>query len=617
MDPKALAHRLEGDFYDDSRRFRRLLAKEPFRRYQGNSPQEHQAEVERWCRWFAAQGLGKLGLPPSKGGDPSLFNALGYEIGFFDFNLMMRFGLQFGFLLRAVSRLGAGHQSPWLDKLAKMEKSACLAMTEAAHGSNVRGLQTTATYHKEQQIFLLHTPGPQAAKEYVTSLEQADVGLVFCRLKIGEADHGVHAFLVPLRDESGDLLPGVETEQCGLMGGLNGLSYGRLSFHNYPLQRENLLSRHAQVDEAGHYRCSLRSPSHRFNAMLGTLVVGRSLVTSGAAAGAKIALTLAIRYLHKRRQFSENAKSPERTLLSYQAMQKKLMPRLATLVALDSGRARLGQAQHQYFEEAVKDRELETFTGSLKAYTSSFAQESALVCRQVCGGAGCLAENRLTELVRDLTLFTTMEGGNTILELMTARNLLLDFQRGLDTPKIMKALGWVGKSVSKAAKTGPLKSRDTSSETLTSQEFLGSALRYKKERLLYSLARRVRSRLDEGRSLFDTLNECQEHCLLLSRAYCEEKVYRCLRNTWESCPPGWDKRVLGHLLSLFALSRIEDDKGWFLEQSYLTPGQSRAVRAQVLELCSVVAQEADQILDAFELTPHMLDSNLLDGAKEK
>ena len=162
-----------------------------------------------------------------------------------------------------------------------------------------------------------------------------------------------------------------------------------------------------------------------------------------------------------------------------------------------------------------------------------------------------------------------MEGDNTILNLMVARNLVTDFRRGLKGKGLVKALGWVSKGVNMATQTGPLKSRDSSSEKLTSVDFLSQAMKFKADRLRLSLGRRVRSRLTDGSTLFDSLNDCQDHCLFLARAYCEEKIYRCLRNVTESCPPGWDQRVLTQLLNLFALSRLEQDSGWFLEQGFL------------------------------------------------
>lgn len=614
MDARALAHRLEGDAYQHSREFRSLLCGEFFQTTRPTSPQQHTQLVEKWCRHFADMGLGRLGLPPSEGGDPFRFLCLGYELGLLDFNLMMRFGLQFGFVLRAVTRLGSEQQhQAWLDRITRMETSLCLAMTEVDHGSNVRGLQTEATFDPESKQLVLHTPNEGATKDYVTAAEFADVALLFGQLKSHQKSHGVHAFLVPLRSESGDLRPGITLTKCGEMGGLNGLSYSRLSFSQVSIGLDSLLNRHAHLDELGNYYCLLKSESHRFQAMLGTLVVGRSLIAAGASAGAKKCLTLALSYAARRRQFTAKAESLERTLLSYQSVQKKLMPALATLIAIDTGRSRLAQSQHEYFEDSVKDRELETFTGALKAYTSQFAVDTAQLCRQLCGGAGALQSSRLTDLRNDLDLFTTMEGDNTVLHLMVARNLVTDFRRGLDGKGLVKALGWVSKGVNLATQTGPLKSRDSSTEKLTSVEFLSQAMKFKRDRLRLSLGRRIRSRLNDGIDVFDAFNACQDHGLFLSRAYCEEKVFRTLRNVVESCPPGWDQRVLSQILNLYALSCLESDSGWYLEQGFLSSRQSKAIRDQVLELSASLAPEATKILEAFDLPLELLRSDLLEG----
>ena len=204
--------------------------------------------MEGWCRWFAEQEFGTLGLPPGKGGDPLHFNSLGYELGLFDFSLMMRFGLQFGFVMRAISRLGDEQQQQWLDKIASMELPACFAMTERDHGSNVKSLQTRAVYQPEEDRFLLQTPHQGAAKEYVASLMQAHAAIVFARLLVSGKDHGIHGFVVPLRDSDGNWLPQIQAELGPPMGALNGLDYSRLSFQDLPLPRANLLCRHAYLD---------------------------------------------------------------------------------------------------------------------------------------------------------------------------------------------------------------------------------------------------------------------------------------------------------------------------------------------------------------------------------
>lgn len=614
MDAKALAARLEGDSYQDSRRFRKLLSGAPFEPASISDGEEYQNRVDAWCRWFSENDLGRFGLPPKMGGDPQKFLTLGYEIGLFDLSLMMRFGLQYGFALRALSRLGSLEQLEWLDQIADMRCSACFAMTERDHGSNVRALQTTATFRPEHGDFELHTPHQGAAKDSVTGLRQGSMAVVFARLVSAGQDHGVHAFVVKLRDQAGEWLPGVVIGPSHRMTALHGLDYGTLCFDHLIAPKNSLLSRYVKLDEKGSYKGLLRSESHRFNAMMGTLVVGRALIAQGAAGGAKKALYLAIRFAASRRQFGARGEQVERTLLSFQAVQKKLMPALATLLAVDAGRARLAQCQHEYLEDSVKDRELETFTAAFKAYVSQFAVETAQLCRQTCGGAGCLESSGLGKLRAELDLFTTMEGDNTVLELMVARNLLTDHSRRFDKNGLIKALSWVGKNVDRATKIGPLKSRDASSERLHSTEFLSDALRFRRESLRESLARRVKARVSRGVKTFEALNDCQDHSLSLARAYCEDKIFRCLRNLTESCPPGWDRRVLGHALSLFGLSRVEAESGWYSEQGFLNAAQSQTIRRECLELCSMLAQESSMILDAFEM-PGLQSGLLSEGSR--
>ncbi len=607
MDARSLAYRMEGKAYNASRKFRQLLNQEPFQSKKG----EHRQKVIEWCRWFADNGYGKLGLPPSRGGDPFEFQCLGYELGLYDFNLMMRFGLQFGFVMRAVSRLGSDSQQFWLDKIVSMESVTCLAMTEVAHGSNIREMQTRAVF--EEDRFVLSNTESGAAKNWVASAQSSNLALVFAQLEVAGVSHGVHAFLVPLRDEKGELLAGIRMESLSHPGGLDGLDYSRLTFDAVRLEKDQLLDRHAKVDESGRYVCLLKSPGHRLNALLGTLVVGRGLLSSGASAGAKLSLSLAIRYANKRRQFKNPKEKLERTLLSYQAHQRALMPRLATLIAIDAARRTLAHQQHEYFEDSLKDRKLETYTSGLKAYTSAFAVETAQVCRECCGGAGCLTENKLTKLRSDLDLFTTMEGDNRVLNLMVARNLLTDFKRGIDRSRLLNALSWAGKSVNLVAQSN-FSTRKATSEELNNQSFFDKALRFKVDSLRYSLARRVRARLAEDMDIFDALALCQDHCLALANAHCEEKAYRCLRNMIESNPPGWDRRLLERALALFALSRIEADRGWFLEQGYINGRQSQTIRNEVLALCAQMAADAPIIVDAFELSPQSLNCPMLESS---
>lgn len=75
-----------------------------------------------------------------------------------------------------------------------------------------------------QDEWIITTPDEGAIKWWIgNAAEDGKAGTVFARLKIpvqegkraGLVDHGVHAFVIFLRDASGKTLPGVEIKDCG------------------------------------------------------------------------------------------------------------------------------------------------------------------------------------------------------------------------------------------------------------------------------------------------------------------------------------------------------------------------------------------------------------------
>ena len=79
-------------------------------------------------------------------------------------------------------------------------------------GSNVQGIETTATFDRETDEFVIHTPNEGATKWWIGNAACHGVfASVFARLKLpgsekarGEVvDMGVHTFIVPIRCEQG------------------------------------------------------------------------------------------------------------------------------------------------------------------------------------------------------------------------------------------------------------------------------------------------------------------------------------------------------------------------------------------------------------------------------
>lgn len=62
--------------------------------------------------------------------------------------------------------------------------------------------------------------------------------------------HGIHSFIVQLRDEDTHMpLPGIKIGEIGAKMGLNSVNNGFLGFDNVRIKREQMLMRYAQVLE--------------------------------------------------------------------------------------------------------------------------------------------------------------------------------------------------------------------------------------------------------------------------------------------------------------------------------------------------------------------------------
>ena len=70
-----------------------------------------------------------------------------------------------------------------------------------ASSSNVRGLETTATWNPEDKTFTLHSPHLTASKWWIGSLGRtANHAVVMAQLIIGGKPYGPHPFICQIRD---------------------------------------------------------------------------------------------------------------------------------------------------------------------------------------------------------------------------------------------------------------------------------------------------------------------------------------------------------------------------------------------------------------------------------
>lgn len=607
--PVAELHALLDHPYGPIRdRVRKILSGPEFARDSDLSTQQQRERVWQWIGRLVEEDLGAIGYPVEHGGTGDLGRAIAVfdTLAYHDLSLVVKYGVQFGLFGASILQLGTDtHHDEYLARVGRAELPGCFAMTETAHGSNVRDIETTAVFEPATDAFVIHTPTPRARKDYIGNAAlHGRMATVFAQLHTGGAEHGVHAFLVPIRDEAGEPAHGVTIEDCGQKEGLNGVDNGRLHFDQVRVPRANLLDRFGTVDAEGRYTSPISSPSRRFYTMLGTLVTGRISIAAASVSGARTAVTIAVRYGDRRRQFGpvDGAEVP---ILDYTAYQRRLLPRVAATYALGFALQDLVAAYQSADDE--HQREVEVLAAGLKAYASDHAVDTLQVCRELCGGQGYMSVNRFGGLKADVDVFTTFEGSNPVLLQLVAKGLLTEFRdefSELNTWGVVT--DFANRALAGAIEKNPLAARRSGEDHLRGDNFQAAALRYREDRLLRTAALRLRGRIRDGMDPFAAMNAVQDHLLSLARAHVERVIHDSFERVIAAQPDGEVKRVLDQLRDLWILWRIEEDRGWFLESGYMGPAKSKGIRGQVTELCSELRRDARALVDAFGIPDEVL-----------
>lgn len=581
---------------------------------------------------LAATGQTGMGFPTEfgGGGDIGASVAAFETLAFGDLSVLVKVGVQFGLFGGAILQLGTKrHHDAYLADLVAGRLLGCFAMTETGHGSNVQALGTTATYDVATREFVITTPEEASRKDYIgNAAAHADLAVVFAQLEVDGEGRGVHAFVVPVR-ENGRVLPGVRIEDCGRKMGLNGVDNGRIWFDGVRVPRTNLLNQFADVTEAGDYVSPIDDPNRRFFTMLGTLVQGRVCVGGAGINAAKVALTIATRYAARRRQFAAADPDQEQLVLDYGMHQRRLFPLIARTYALHFAQEYVAGALHDVFSGVTGDeqsrRRLESMAAGTKALGTWHATRTIQECREACGGAGYLSQNRFAALKADTDVFTTFEGDNHVLLQLVAKGLLTDYSSEFED---MDQFGMVRFVASLAVETviertsahklfqrikDALPGGDQWDQEagLLDPNYQRAMLRFREEHMLGGVARRLKRGIDNGMNAGEVFSRVQDHVIAAARAHVERMVLDSFIEKTRALPEGDQKVALNLLCDLHALCTIEADRAWFMEHGRLSGTRSKAISREINGLCRKIRPLAVDLVDAFGVPETMLRSQEL------
>ncbi|KAJ2159592.1 fatty-acyl coenzyme A oxidase [Coemansia sp. RSA 552] len=537
-----------------------------------------------------------------------------------------RFGVHFGLFFGALQ----GQATPaqlgyWMQKGAMSMQgiTGCFGMTELGHGSNVSGLETTATFDPTTDEFDIHSPTLTSTKWWIGgAAHTATHCSVYAQLIVDGKRYGTKTFVVQLRDtKTFQLMPGVNIGDLGKKMGRDQIDNGWIRFTHVRIPRSHMLMKHTKVLRSGKV---IEPPLAQL--AYGALIQGRVSMVSDSANVAKRALTIAIRYASVRRQFSSGAPgSLETKLIDYPIHQHRLLPLVAQAFAmiftaremnasyqkLMAQLNELGDASGAQASAAIKNlKETHATSAGLKAFCTWMCLNIIDQCRQSLGGHGYSAYTGLSQAYSDFAVHCTWEGDNTILTLQCGRYLVataLDARKGQPLPE---NLAYLKGALSKDGSALTIKPCTSSSaDEVCSLDTLKAAWSSVAANAILNAVRDFEAGLAKGLTKDNAYEFSSASRLHAARMHTYTYLLHRFAAQVEQSPAQL-RPVLTLLARLFGAHSAVQHSGEFLQSGFYAGAQVEALKAFVNDACASVRKDAVPLTDAFDYSDYVINSPL-------
>lgn len=518
----------------------------------------------------------------------------------------------------------------FLRKAEQYKFIGCYAQTELGHGSNVRGLETTATWNSDDKTFTIHSPTLTSSKWWIGSLGRtANHAVVMAQLIVDGKPMGPHPFVVQIRDmESHQPLENIHVGDIGPKFGYNTMDNGYLLFNKVKVPHISMLARFSSVDPKTGKYARPASPS----LVYGTLTWVRSTIVMQAGGVLARGVTIATRYCAVRRQFQDRDapewQKGENQVMNYTTVQVRLLPLLATTFALHfTGKAMMAlyaASQSKMSQDAGKAggpqrgagpeetnagsdllADLHATSCGLKSLASYTAVEGLEICRRACGGHGYSSFSGIGPWYADYLPTATWEGDNYMLTQQVARYLLKTARSVLkgvdpntnDTTLILSTF---------------LARQDTGAafDVLGNDSDIVAAFAWRASFLTFEALKHR----DEQKKPWNSL---LVDFYRLSRAHSQYMIVKNFYETLQSSSPAQEGMgtetldIMHKLFRLYALHTLEQEASEFYTSSAVTVRQIQLARANaVMKLLEEIRPHAVRLADAWAFPDWQLDSSL-------
>ncbi|XP_015254596.1 PREDICTED: peroxisomal acyl-coenzyme A oxidase 1 isoform X2 [Cyprinodon variegatus] len=522
------------------------------------------------------------------------------------------FGLHFTMFIPSLRSLCDPQQAKkWLSLAESYQAVGTYAQTELGHGTHLRGLETTATYDPATQEFVLNSPTVSSIKWWPGGLgKTSNHAIVLAQLYSLGNCHGLHAFIVPIRDmTTHEPLPGIVVGDIGPKFGFNEVDNGFLKLENVRIPRENMLMKYSKVEPDGTY---VKPPSSKLT--YGTMVFVRSMIVGESARALSKSCTIAIRYSVVRHQSEIRPGEPEPQILDYQTQQYKLFPLLAMAYAFTFVGQYMTEIYHRISEDINRGDfsqlpELHALSAGLKAFTTWEANSAIEVCRMSCGGHGYSRSSALPDIYVEFTPTCTYEGENTVMMLQTARYLVKSYRQARAGQQLSGIVSYLNESRDRRVQPQAVAARPP----VVDINDLSSLVEIYKQRaaiLVEMAARSIQQELQHRKSQEDAWNNSAIDLVRASDAHCHYVVVKVFHDKLKGVGDTAIHSVLSTLALLYAMHGITRNSGDFLQAALLSVPQVLQISVRVKELLSQLRPNAVALVDAFDIHDKKLNSVL-------
>ncbi|PGH20094.1 hypothetical protein AJ80_03662 [Polytolypa hystricis UAMH7299] len=479
----------------------------------------------------------------------------------------------------------------WIPKVERFEILGCYAQTEVGHGSNLRGIETSATFDSTTDEFILESPTVSSSKIWIGALGAwATHAIVVSRLIVNGHDHGNHLFMVQVRDlKTHDVLPGITIyeQRDKTLNTLRGLDNGVMRFFGHRIPRSQMFAGSSSLSRDGTYNPPINK-NHSYTSM----VIIRGLLSSELGLDAMKALYIAAHYVAFRRQFGANPGGMETRVIDYASVKNRLFPAIAREVAIILNGRQITAAIEERLGTNMEDMHIMSVGG--KVYASEHAARDVEIARLLCGGHGTHESAGLGRSYTLLSAARTYEGDSYVISLQLGRAITKCWQRGGEDT--LPALGYLRRLRKPTAYQQRL--RQDESQAWHDRAVQDDVL----EQRVSILAGQF---LEDTRKGKDTSFQVLE----LTMAHTDLHYVRGLYSALESSPEE-GKMALKALANLFTISTLVNGLSTFAGSDYLSYNDIRSMKEAYQTALVEFEPHVPCILGAFAFTPWETRSSL-------